>query len=413
MSRVPPRPRSIRGRPRPEWPSPGRSGGIDGKSWSDRAVGAVGSRRRGDGPRILGSPRRRGGGRRRAGERRGLPADPGQWLRRALGRSNPTSSRTGRSAAWTGPGTCSWAWTTTLVGAYQPIGWMLLELEYLAWGLDPSGYHLASLILHAANAVLLYALIRTLMARAMPDVAESRCGSVAPGDPGDVRPGRVGVRGPSAPRRGRGLGLVPAISAERRRSPCCRCWPTCAGASMGPVRPGWRFASVFLYIVALGFKAAPVGCAPRPARPGPLGAGPARRGTLPCTALLLEKVPYLIPAIAASAMAIHAKEVSLVPEPALGGLARTAAQRAAAAGYSLVYYLEATAWPCDLSAYHFRPNRWIRSSRPRRRSPAGSRRWRSWGRRLPAAPAMPGSTRRRCSPTRSCRPRTWASSSTA
>jgi protein O-mannosyl-transferase len=59
-----------------------------------------------------------------------------------------------------------WAWTTFLLGVYQPLGWLLLELEYAIWGLDPRGYHAVSLVLHALNAVLLYALTVALLNRA-------------------------------------------------------------------------------------------------------------------------------------------------------------------------------------------------------------------------------------------------------
>jgi protein O-mannosyl-transferase len=63
-----------------------------------------------------------------------------------------------------------WAWTTFRVGVYQPLSWMLLEVEYTAWGLSPRGYHLASLALHALNTAVLYALIVALLTRAVPDL---------------------------------------------------------------------------------------------------------------------------------------------------------------------------------------------------------------------------------------------------
>lgn len=59
-----------------------------------------------------------------------------------------------------------WAWKTVLVGVYQPLAWMLLEAQYALWGLDPRGYHAASLAMHALTAVLLYVLIVTLLGRA-------------------------------------------------------------------------------------------------------------------------------------------------------------------------------------------------------------------------------------------------------
>ena len=58
-----------------------------------------------------------------------------------------------------------WAWTTFLLGVYQPLAWMLLELEYVLAGLDPRGYHLVSIGLHAAVAVALFALIVAILRR--------------------------------------------------------------------------------------------------------------------------------------------------------------------------------------------------------------------------------------------------------
>jgi len=61
-----------------------------------------------------------------------------------------------------------WSWTTFRLGVYQPLSWMLLEAEYAAWGLDPRGYHLASLALYALDTAVLYALVVELLARAVP-----------------------------------------------------------------------------------------------------------------------------------------------------------------------------------------------------------------------------------------------------
>src|SRR5262249_50762772 len=58
-----------------------------------------------------------------------------------------------------------WAWTTDLLEVYQPLGWMLLELQYVAWGLDPRGYHAVGLLLHVANALAVYALLVALLER--------------------------------------------------------------------------------------------------------------------------------------------------------------------------------------------------------------------------------------------------------
>src|SRR3954454_18593244 len=63
----------------------------------------------------------------------------------------------------------AWAWTTDWLGVYQPLGWMLLEAQYAVCGLDPRGYHLASLLLNGLTAVALYSLTRAMVGRARPD----------------------------------------------------------------------------------------------------------------------------------------------------------------------------------------------------------------------------------------------------
>ena len=74
-----------------------------------------------------------------------------------------------------------WAWTTFWVGVYQPLAWLLFEAQYVVWKLDPRGYHLTSLILHAANAVVLYVLTVTVLVRCRPDSLRERPVDVPPG----------------------------------------------------------------------------------------------------------------------------------------------------------------------------------------------------------------------------------------
>lgn len=49
-----------------------------------------------------------------------------------------------------------WMFTTTYSGLYMPLTWLSYAVDHALWGLDPAGYHLTNLLLHAANAVLLY-----------------------------------------------------------------------------------------------------------------------------------------------------------------------------------------------------------------------------------------------------------------
>src|SRR5439155_205378 len=56
-----------------------------------------------------------------------------------------------------------WMFTTLYGGHYQPLTWVTLGLDYTLWGMNPTGYHLTNILLHAANAVLVYRLIVALV----------------------------------------------------------------------------------------------------------------------------------------------------------------------------------------------------------------------------------------------------------
>src|SRR6059036_1939464 len=73
-----------------------------------------------------------------------------------------------RGLAWTH---LRWMWTTHQ-GHYIPLTWMTLGLDYLLWGMNPFGYHLTSLLLHAANAVAFFFVVRRILKRALPGPSE-------------------------------------------------------------------------------------------------------------------------------------------------------------------------------------------------------------------------------------------------
>src|SRR5438876_3730810 len=64
-----------------------------------------------------------------------------------------------------------WMWTTHQ-GHYIPLTWMTLGLDYLLWGMNPVGYHLTNLLLHAANAVVFFVVVRRLLTRALSSPSE-------------------------------------------------------------------------------------------------------------------------------------------------------------------------------------------------------------------------------------------------
>ncbi|ROR34199.1 tetratricopeptide repeat protein [Inmirania thermothiophila] len=57
--------------------------------------------------------------------------------------------------------------------ARRPLALATFALNYLAGGLDPAGYHLVNIVIHGANALLLYALIRILLAALGRDPGEA------------------------------------------------------------------------------------------------------------------------------------------------------------------------------------------------------------------------------------------------
>jgi Tfp pilus assembly protein PilF len=63
-----------------------------------------------------------------------------------------------------GPSQLSWMWSTFLAGHYIPLTWMTLGADYLLWGMNPMGYHATSVLIHVANAVLLFFVARRLLA---------------------------------------------------------------------------------------------------------------------------------------------------------------------------------------------------------------------------------------------------------
>ena len=62
--------------------------------------------------------------------------------------------------SWRGLGAAQLGWmlTTLHMGHYQPLTWLSFAADHALWGMDPRGYHLTNVALHAANAVLVWAL---------------------------------------------------------------------------------------------------------------------------------------------------------------------------------------------------------------------------------------------------------------
>lgn len=84
-----------------------------------------------------------------------LPGGFQQWDDVVLLVDNPAY----RGLGWSN---LQWMFTTNLMGHYMPLTWITYGLDHLLWGLNPHGYHLTNVALHAANATLVYLLAQRL-----------------------------------------------------------------------------------------------------------------------------------------------------------------------------------------------------------------------------------------------------------
>jgi hypothetical protein len=65
-----------------------------------------------------------------------------------------------------------WAFTTLQSGYYQPLTWLSFAIDYRLWNLDPFGFHLTSVLIHSANAALLYVIAVQLLSSTEPQQSE-------------------------------------------------------------------------------------------------------------------------------------------------------------------------------------------------------------------------------------------------
>ena len=64
-----------------------------------------------------------------------------------------------------------WMLTASVMGHWIPVTWLTLAADFAVWGMNPFGYHLTNLLLHAASAALFYLVARRLLGLAMPAAA--------------------------------------------------------------------------------------------------------------------------------------------------------------------------------------------------------------------------------------------------
>ena len=272
-----------------------------------------------------------------------LPALGGQFLA-----WDDNTTLTGNPAyRGLGPGHLGWMATTTLMGHYMPLTWLSFALTYVLSGMNPWGYHLGSLLLHAVNAGLVTWLAGRLIGAALAPAATGPRAAVAVG--AAVAGLAFGVH----PLRAEAV----AWATDRGDVLCGAFYLAALLAYLRAVDGGdrlrWRpWGALALSAMAAALLSKEIAVT-LPAVLLILDAYPLRRPTS-WAARVREKVPFLVLALVGAAVAVAAR--------AAGARFSTAEQygvgsRVAMAAYGLWYFVAASIWPSALAPYHEPPVR--------------------------------------------------------
>lgn len=262
---------------------------------------------------------------------------------------NLLNNRDYRGLGWT---QLRWMATAVWGGHYIPLTWVTFGLDYVLWGMNPAGYHLTNVLLHAINTGLFYLVARRLLGRA----------TTLSGAALAVAAATAALFFGIHPLRAESVAWV-----TERRDLLSGCFfllavlaYVAASEAEGARRRWCRGASVGCYILASAAKAivmtAPLVLVlldvyPLRRLPSDLRAWFGRT-TRP---LWLEKLPYLAVALATAVMAYHAQAAWGAALTPLGEFPLAA--RASAVLYFFWFYLAKTALPVGLSPLYELPAR--------------------------------------------------------
>ena len=229
-----------------------------------------------------------------------------------------------------------WAMTTVEAAFWHPLTWLSHMLDYQLFGLNPSGHHLTSLLLHLANVLLLFAVLQQMTGAVWRSALVAALFALHPLNVESV-----------------------AWVSERKNVLSTLFWLLTIWAYVGYVRkPGWQRYLGMMGILVLGLMAKPM------------------LVTLPCVLLLLdywplgrlgkdwkefqerlprlvvEKLPLFIPVAVASVVAIEAQSQAGAL-PSWEGLPLGTRVANAVLAYGL--YLKKLVWPTDLVVFYPHP----------------------------------------------------------
>jgi tetratricopeptide (TPR) repeat protein len=263
-----------------------------------------------------------------------------------------------RGLGWT---ELRWMFTTFYMGHYQPLSWVTLGIDYLLWGMNPFGYHLTNIILHALNALVFYFLCLRLLSLSIPygskDFALRLCAGVA-AVLFAIHPLRVESVVWATQRRDVLSGLFFLLTLL--------CYIKGTTAEAKEIYVKWMAVTLGFYILSLLSKAVgmtlPVVLLVLDIYPlRRLGEGEEKWFGPAARKVWLEKIPFVILAFAVAGVALLAQlETGTMESLSNRGLLPRIAQ----ASYGLVFYVWKTIMPLGLSPLYelpadFNPGEWI------------------------------------------------------
>lgn len=263
-----------------------------------------------------------------------------------------------RGLGWT---QLKWMFTNVRLGHYMPLTWLTFGINYVAGGMYPWGYHLVNVLLHGANAALMF-LIAIHVFRAVEAAGGTPVGSLDPA--GRNHGGHLAAIAAGAALAALTFGLHP-----QRVEPVA--WvtgrPTLLSGffyfvallaylgATAPHRatPGKRWKAVSLAAFVAAVLSHPLAMS-LPLTLLLLDAYPLRRTRLSWRQLLREKTPYVLVALIAAGLAMLARQQGVLWTAIAS---RDMETRLVSVGQSLWLYPATFIWPVALSPLYELPRR--------------------------------------------------------
>jgi len=256
-----------------------------------------------------------------------------------------------------------WMFTTVNLGGLIPLTWMTLGFDYVIWGMDPAGYHLTSLVLHALGALVFYFLLLRLLREAgdssHPDPTALRLGALFGALIFSVHPLRVESVAWVTERRDVLSGLFCLLTVLAY----LRAWDTRDGERLGWK---WYLASLGVFACALLSKSMAITL---PVVLVLLDIYPLRRLRLSSPGrwraiarnLLMEKTPFAVLSLACVALTLAAAR----DNDAMSSLSDVSVlDRVSLSVHSVAFYLWKTVAPVNLAVMYELPERLDRATWP-------------------------------------------------